>query len=392
MNLVDVEVYRKEDNFFAYNPPVDANKGTLSSVLQMLKELGSYILVVPVMLFDKLVTKIRGDDSATTQKVAEIAEDGFEILDNDGIEVEDSNRESAIATLKSDEMLGDHTVLQYLKHLRVKYLDHFVSSNPKSYEDFVTKLPKTLKQTIYIPVVLKGTFGRNHIVLITINQDSTIEYYDPKGKQCYEGNKKLLNFPEKTIEDLMGDLVLKYGGRPNQNQVKQQKDHHSCGVFVLNYIQEKENDKTFKQIVESPINPSSVRQKLVATFERPRRSEENISIAKKLKDKNSILNFLTFEKTDLEEFKRLLREKNTGILHIPVALKNGQVILFTVDHDEKKIQRYCPTSVREEEIISPIGEIHITLDVLGPIREIVEYGYSEVSGESSVLGYLQDVS
>lgn len=384
-----MEVQKIYDSHFTLNPPVDTNKGTIRSVLQMLTELGLYILVVPVMLVDKLVTAIRGDDSATAQKVAEVVGDEFVIMEDDGMDVQDSNRESAVANLKSDEMLTNNTVLQYLEHLGVEYKDHFISSNPGSYEDFLHKLPEKLEQTIYIPVVLKGTFGKNHIVIITINPDSTFEYYDPKGDSC-EGKKKLLNFPDKTVENLMTDIVSKYDGgdRPNQNTNKQQKDHYSCGVFVLNYIHERENGKTFDDIVGHPINPSCVRQKLVDTFEGPRRPEENLKIAKELKDKNSILNFLNYEETNPEVFKGLLIKKNSGILHIPVALGNGQVILFTVDHPNQTISRYCPQNISESDIGNDV-----TFDVLGPIREMLEeYSYTEKMIKPSVLGYLQNNS
>jgi len=336
------------------NPPVDKSWKTLSSVCQALKELASYFLIIPFMLFDKFVTKIRGDDSATAQKVTEIAEDGFALMEDDGIEVQDSNRENAVANLKSDKMLKNNTVVQYLEHLGVEYKDHFISSNPKMYDDFTNSLPEKPTESIYIPVVLKGAI-RNHIVLITINPDSTVEYYDSKGDSC-EGNKKLLNFPGKTVENLIEDISSKYAANSKQNTKKQQKDLHSCGVFVLNYIQQRENGRSFEEIVEDTVDPLTVRQELFSlTGKAP---VDRTPICEKTK--NDYLKPLGLK--DLPELKVSYCEEFIAPLHkekitlssllqdgekvyVPIVLRRfegNRLVLLTFDPKTKTAEYYDP--------------------------------------------------
>ena len=142
---------------------------------------------------------------------------------------------------------------------RPSYLiQDYIDSKNDSLNANIIFIPFIFKSNSY----LRSLFNSAHIVLITIDIDNkTIEYYDslayaPEYWVCY--NK----FCMREDLDIIKNTCFKNDPKAKiiNNSLKQQYDCHSCGIYVLSYMKERLEGRSFEEITNQIMNSQDIQR------------------------------------------------------------------------------------------------------------------------------------
>ncbi len=106
------------------------------------------------------------------------------------------------------------------------YDDRFIHGQGKpTIKDVFKELPLK-KGLFFLPMIVKNRLDSRHIVLFTFDpQKKRVDYFDSKG----------LPPPKKILREVSDHLGKEY--KYHYSTMQYQKDKHSCGIWVLTYIQ-----------------------------------------------------------------------------------------------------------------------------------------------------------
>lgn len=192
-----------------------------------------------------------------------------------------TNLQNAVNQLYKTRVIGGSAAMAYSEHLRENHLNLQVDETLLiGGQVGYIKDQEEGKSLIAIPIVISGLF-RNHIMCAVVDTNKQcLEFYDSQGLTVLDraGDKTLAG---ESLPAVIEAIARKHGvTHIIENTTKHQDDVHSCGIHVLDYMEQRASGisscKIFREGPSGSVH-SDLRKKMITALESHSGKAEDIA-------------------------------------------------------------------------------------------------------------------